>query len=598
MLSPSQLKECPPYLPEYSALLETALVSYEDQIHNVKDGAAEKAALQKYGEWVDECIQSMNRHDWPAALIALRYLFYVGKQPGELEHATLARNYATTKMISGPDYATAIYSFFIFALNDVMKPHSEKYSDLQNSNKVDVLLMLLREIAAKQCHAGFSENIPTHKSELIYALSASKVNMGVLEKLFQDGRTGVVAENLNISTDTDVCHASRCAPIPSILEGINSVHQLTPHRLQNVLSEIADSESMVSFILSSPSPKRVPGAKLNFPVFTPSVENFNPFNRSVGGGMKHEKNNGITDGLIRFPFRNIAAGLTNNSTAKPEAVCTDFIMAADENGDGINILAEINNIVDVLSPANKTDNGRDDNWDFILRTKAQSDLVPWHDFEALDSSTWLEDKIDMESHSGQNDSIYDLSSLSFVNMHEDVSDIKQMCAAELSSVYSEGEGARPDGSGCESDASSIAENDVLINGLLNCSAESHLLSEQLYATDGCQPIAELSQFMVVGSDLFTMDTEDKQNIITAELLSPEQDVLDNQYISLSDSCSEIFDSVSATLAISAAERVEMAGPKIRYFRVIFSALFPGNNQRHRVRRNSSRFRSVMVSSFQ
>jgi hypothetical protein len=121
----------------------------------------------KYGNWMNEFINAMRAKSWPEALTSLRYLYYVGKQPGEYDSALNSREAAVLTVAQLPNGFDLIFNFLLFTLDELRLEETIPGTTNGKNERKKTLFSLLRHIACIQCQQGFRDEYPVSRVEFI-----------------------------------------------------------------------------------------------------------------------------------------------------------------------------------------------------------------------------------------------------------------------------------------------------------------------------------------------------------------------------------------------------------------------------------------------
>lgn len=591
-------------LTQTSAQKGSSIAAYSDLLDNAfSECNRENPGMFMYTDWINEYVNSMHNHDWPAALAALRYLIYIDKPPGAAtESAKAAREYAIRRAITGPDYATVVYQFIVYSIDQTLVLSNEASMNSMYSAQSLVLLQLVQEVAAAQCRVGFSDNLPAHKWELIHTISKSNLDAKSLEKLLISGYIDVPAVDLNLSTDIDVPNEpSKHAALLSHLADTKRA----PIGVYSV--DKADKENVIAAPLCSPSPRKALPGKMyirHIPlrdVDSNSGSKYYNFDRKL--------QNNILSGLDKSDLPSTSAVKLTSMKSLQHTDCADVSIS--------DVLHEINGLVEVLSPEERIikDLSLEFGIDYVsdninlgwtaLKGSLEADIVPWYDFEGLDSSTWETESDNRTIDTMISTSVTGVAVCGVVETGE----IAGLCASDLSSVHSEGM-IELSCFSSDDDVISISDKDseCHTNSALDYSAESCPTSIEMFATDGTRPIAEIAQFMVVGSDTFTLGAKTPSSPLM-------KCVDDNDLTTKPTECSDcipvkcietptavsivqnnpVLETEHSEVATTSVAEAVQPSTHIRYWKVFWYAIIPGTSNRYRAKHRASRFRHSMVS---
>jgi hypothetical protein len=372
----------------------------------------------------------------------------------------------------------------------------------------------------------------------------------------------------------------------------------------------------------SPLTKRIDrvGAKMDALKFSLGSENsqveYSFKSSSSRVSQKKEKNS-----LTRLPLQNIDSNTDALSLSLP---LSPFCKSGGSSVGGSSSLSQVNGQADELIPTAQHMNSIavhiEPSMPVALPSSLFEDMVPWHDFDDLDSSTWLEEDENETS----------IIEREYTQQKKALSESMNLPPVFLNSSPSGSVAA----GGCpqgphEGDASSstMDNNDTAnCNGNSNSSGNSMLMDnttdstvvgEQLYCTDGNKSIGPISQFMVMEpdeEDLFCIDEQGKGPYLN--VFSPSRAIgstkIGNECCTSDDlkaitmkPLTVAFEEGSTFKDLEVCEiscpAPEQVKPKPRFFKVLMAALFPpkargrgGKGTYHNM--GHSRFRHTIMAA--
>ena len=193
----------------------------------------------KYGNWVNEFINDMRASLWPEALTSLRYLYYVGKQPGEYDSALSSREAAVAAIARLPNGFELVFQFLLYTLDELRPEITISGISNGKNERKKTLFSLLRHIACILCQQGFDN-----------AYSASKIQF---IEYFTKVEQIDISEWTRLVLLADIAQATQAAPRQEVLSRDESENERPLH---SITDRVKDNNLSKEIAISHKQPKR------------------------------------------------------------------------------------------------------------------------------------------------------------------------------------------------------------------------------------------------------------------------------------------------------------------------------------------------------
>lgn len=554
---------------------------------NASETAAEALVDAIHIRIIIDFEQSMGEEDWDGALYNIM----------QLQDSPTARKLAISRVITGPDSYLATYNFLVHAAQRLFKSDTFNGGLTHRNDATDILTSLLREISIYQCHAGFPRSFSVEKMNLITALSATSSDVSCLKSVIVQGHNGALSTH-DRGSDADSSSVSTSLSIETQNRKLKKTG--AQHR--------PDAKKDSSVPLYSPLvPKRVPKVRVTAARCAQDSENLNPtscIGTDTSAIRKKERpraplksiSNNVNIQTSEWHSQTVKANAPRVSEKKP-------IDMTKTNGDEVHecdeILNEIRGLLNIL----KQETSLKTYEPYAFDNTCNENSIEYRDIcESTPSSDTSNSKVIGRTDDGVASSEYKIPT-DAGNVSEawetgsTKSSDRELVSSDNCSICSSFDNETSNLSGYICDTSCNFDGDSLSGDIFNISVDSNFNSGQLFATDGCQPIAELSQFMVLADDLFNFDGKIYNAQCNEE--SPVLNVSTTEVESVNDdmsarNCAEGLSAVDKPKALVDDTVVEL-NHSPRYFKIFMSALFPSFVKRGG-RKHHSRFRFSMVST--